>query len=71
MLLGYGQRTTEGDDMLHGSARTKLVIRLLIGLASALLGAALHLLVMFTVGLLVLVVAVLRFNQDRRGGGGW
>ena len=57
--------------MLHGSARTKLVIRLLIGLAVALLGAALHLLVMFTVGLLVLVVAVLRFNQDRRGGGGW
>ena len=57
--------------MLHGSARTKLVIRLLIGLAVALLGAALHLLVTFTVGLLVLVVAVLRFNQDRRGGGGW
>jgi len=26
---------------------------------------------MFTVGLLVLVVAVLRFNQDRRDGGGW
>ena len=57
--------------MLHGSARTKLVIRLLIGLASALLGATLHQLGMFTVGLLVLVVAVLRFNQDRRGGGGW
>ena len=57
--------------MLHGSARTKLVIRLLIGLAVALLGATLHLLVMFTVGLLVLVVAVLRFNQDRRGGGSW
>jgi hypothetical protein len=36
-----------------------------------LLGAPLHLLVMFTVGLLVLVVAVLRFNQDRRGCGGW
>ncbi len=57
--------------MMHGSARTKLVIRLLIGLACALLGAALHMLVMFTVGLLVLVVAVLRFNQDRRDGGGW
>lgn len=57
--------------MLHGSARTKLVVRLLVGLACALLGAALHQLVMFTVGLLVLVVAVLRFNQDRRGGGGW
>jgi hypothetical protein len=57
--------------MLHGSARTKLVIRLLIGLAVALGGAAFHLLTMFTVGLLVLVVAVLRYNQDRRGGGGW
>jgi hypothetical protein len=67
----YGQRTIEGDDMLHGSARTKLVIRLLIGVALAVSGAALHLLVMFTVGLIVGVVAVLRFNQDRRGGGGW
>jgi hypothetical protein len=67
----YGQRTIEGDDMLHGSARTKFVIRLLIGVTLAILGAALHLLVVFTVGLLVLVVAVLRFNQDRRGGGGW
>jgi hypothetical protein len=57
--------------MLHGSARTKLVIRLLVGLAVAVGGASLHLLTMFTVGLLVLVVAVLRFNQDRRGGGGW
>ena len=57
--------------MLHGSARTKFVIRLLIGVAVALLGADLHLLTVFTVGLLVLVVAVLRFNQDRRGGGGW
>jgi hypothetical protein len=57
--------------MLHGSARTKFVIQLLIGVAVAILGAALHLLTVFTVGLIVLVVAVLRFNQDRRGGGGW
>jgi hypothetical protein len=57
--------------MLHGSARTKFVIRLLIGVALAVGGAALHLLVVFTVGLIVGVVAVLRFNQDRRGGGGW
>ena len=57
--------------MLHGSARTKFVVRLLVGLAFAFRGAALHLLVMFTVGLIVGVVAVLRFNQDRRGGGGW
>jgi hypothetical protein len=57
--------------MLHGSARTKFMIRLLIGVAVAVGGAGLHLLTMFAVGLLVLVVAVLRFNQDRRGGGGW
>jgi hypothetical protein len=57
--------------MLHGSARTKFMIRLLIGVAVAVGGAGLHLLTMFTVGLIVLVVAVLRFNQDRRGGGGW
>jgi ABC-type antimicrobial peptide transport system permease subunit len=47
------------------------VIRLLIGVALAVGGAALHQLVVFTVGLIVGVVAVLRFNQDRRGGGGW
>ena len=57
--------------MLHGSARTKFVIRLLIGVATALLGAAFHLPTVFTVGLIVGVVAVLRFNQDRRDGGGW
>ena len=57
--------------MLYGSARTKFVIRLLLGLALAVAGAALHLLTLFTVGLVVLVVAVVRFGPDRNGGGGW
>jgi hypothetical protein len=57
--------------MLYGSARTKLLIRLLIGIALAALGGAFHLLTVFTVGLIVLAVAVIRFGTDRRGGGGW
>ena len=57
--------------MLSGSAQTKLIIRLLIGIATAALGGAFHLLAVFTVGLIVLAVAVIRFGNDRRGGGGW
>ncbi len=57
--------------MLYGSARTKLMIRLLIGIALAALGGAFHLLAVFTVGLIVLAVAVIRYGTDRRGGGGW
>jgi hypothetical protein len=57
--------------MLRGSARTKFMIRLLIGVAMAVLGAEVHLLTIFSTGLLVMAVAVIRFGQDRRGGGGW
>jgi hypothetical protein len=57
--------------MLHGSARTKLMIRLLIGIATAALGGAFHLLPVFTVGLVVLAVAATRYGNDRRGGGNW
>lgn len=57
--------------MLYGSARTKLLIRLFIGIAVAALGGGFHLLTVFTVGLIVLAVAVIRFRTDRRGGGGW
>jgi hypothetical protein len=57
--------------MLSGSARTKLMIRLFIGMATAALGGAFHLLAVFTVGLIVLAVAVIRFGNDRRGGGDW
>jgi hypothetical protein len=57
--------------MLSGSARTKLMIRLFIGIATAALGGAFHLLAVFTVGLIVLAVAVIRYGNDRRGGGDW
>jgi hypothetical protein len=57
--------------MLYGSARTKLLIRLFIGVAVAVLGVAFHLLTVFTVGLIVLAVAFIRYGHDRRGGGGW
>ena len=57
--------------MLHGSARTKLIIRVLLGIAVAAVGGGFHLFGMFTVGLIVLAVAVVRYNQDRRGGGSW
>ena len=57
--------------MLSGSARTKLIIRVLLGIAVAAVGGGFHLLGTFTVGLIVLAVAVVRYNQDRRGGGSW
>ena len=57
--------------MLSGSARTKLLIRLFLGIAVAALGGGFHLLSLFIVGLAVLAVAVMRYGNDRRGGGDW
>ena len=51
--------------MLYGSARTKFLVRLFIGVAFAVLGVALHLVVTFAVGLLMLAVAAYGwFNRD-------
>ena len=57
--------------MLSGTARTKLLIRLFLGIAVAALGGGFHLLSLFIVGLAVLAVAVMRYRNDRRGGGNW
>jgi hypothetical protein len=55
--------------MLYGSKRTKFLIRLLIGVAVAVLGLVLHQLVEFTVGLIVLAVAFARwFGHDGSNG---
>jgi len=43
--------------MLYGSARTKFLVRLLIGVAVIILGVVLHQVITFVTGLLVLAVA--------------
>ncbi len=54
--------------MRYGSARTKFLLRLFIGVAFVVLGLALHLVLTFAVGLVVLAVAA--FGWFGRGGPG-
>ncbi|HEY6498708.1 MAG TPA: hypothetical protein VIZ20_04740 [Streptosporangiaceae bacterium] len=54
--------------MRYGSARSKLFLRLFIGVAFVVAGLAFHLVVTFAVGLVVLAVAA--YGWFGRGGGG-
>jgi hypothetical protein len=54
--------------MRYRSARSKLFLRLFIGVAMVAVGLAFHLVVSFAVGLIVLAVAA--YGWFGRGGGG-
>lgn len=54
--------------MLYGSARTKFLLRLLIGVACVVLGLTLHMVITLAAGLIVLAVAA--FGWFGRGGTG-